>query len=229
MFSNNVIGSDQPTRFTIVASDFVYPDLLGFHARGERVYGKDQRIFSEEDVATHFYEVATGAVRSCKYLGDGRRQIEAFSIAGDIFGLERGRTHRCSAEATKDARVIAHPRTRDVAASPGGKSPLHDITAQAFLSLERAQRHAILLGRKLAPERVAMFLLEMAERTRSDRYELPMSRTDIADYLGLTIETVSRTLSQFARDALIDLSPAHRDVVLLDRRSLLRLDQGYVV
>jgi CRP/FNR family nitrogen fixation transcriptional regulator len=93
-------------------------------------------------------------------------------------------------------------------------------------SLERAQDHMLLLGRKTAQEKVATFLLEMSERISDDddQFDLPMLRNDIADHLGLTIETVSRTLNQFDRDGLIRLPAASRSVVLRDRAALERLN-----
>src|SRR5262249_18282144 len=98
-----------------------------------------------------------------------------------------------------------------------------DALDSTLLGLERAQAHAIVLGRMLAPERMATFLLDLADRFQRDAFDLPMSRTDIADYLGLTIETVSRPLPGFPRQALIRLSIARRNVVLRDRPALIKL------
>jgi len=101
-----------------------------------------------------------------------------------------------------------------------------EVLAATILSLGRAQRHAVVLGRELAPERVASFLLDMAERTKSDAFELPMTQRDVGDYLGLTVETVSRTLTQFAKDALIRMVRAQRQIVLLNKPALRRLHEG---
>src|SRR5262249_4771593 len=140
-----------------------------------RWFAKDEVIFWEGEPATSYYRVAHGAVRSCKLLGDGRRQIVAFYVVDEVFGLEGSAEHRLSAEAIGEANVVSLPRQL----GEGGVA--QDIVASAFANLERAQEHATLLGRKLAPERVASFLLDMAERVHSDVFELPMSRTDIAD------------------------------------------------
>lgn len=193
-----------------------------------RHYAPDETIFWEGEPATSYYRVSTGAVRSCKFLGDGRRQIVAFHVVDEIFGLEGSEEHRLSAEAINEAKIVAFPRCRAENPADRDRSVAHDVIAFALAGLERAQEHAILLGRKLAPERVASFLLDMAERTRSDSFELPMSRADIADYLGLTTETVSRTLCQFARDALIKMSAAKRGIVLGDKSALRRLRDGDV-
>src|SRR5205823_9235192 len=129
-------------------------------------------------------------------------------------GIERGDDHRFSAEAVGDATVVAIRRCSLDKLALSDSLLARQVVATAFLSLERAQQHMILLGRKSAVEKVAAFLLDMAERVHVDAIELPMSRSDIADYLGLTIETVSRTLTQFERDAVIELPAARRNIVL---------------
>jgi CRP/FNR family transcriptional regulator, nitrogen fixation regulation protein len=197
------------------------------HLGAARAYARDEVIFWEGERATSYYRVATGAVRSCKFLGDGRRQIVAFHIVDEIFGLDGGPERRFSAEAVNAAKVVAFPRSSAAESDWAEPRVAPDVvTAAALAGLERAQEHATLLGRKLAPERVASFLLDMAERVHSDAFELPMSRADIADYLGLTTETVSRTLCQFARDALIQMSAAKRGIVLTDKVALHRLHDG---
>lgn len=194
-----------------------------------RSFAKDEEIYAEGDPATRYYKLVSGVVRTCKLLTDGRRQIEAFHVAGEIFGIERGAEHRFSAEAVSSATVIAYRRCPlEVLASSDG--PLaRQIVATALLNLERAQEHAVLLGRKSAMEKVATFLLDMAERVHHhcdvfDAIELPMARSDIADYLGLTIETVSRTLTQLERDAVIALPAARRNIVLRNKAALRRLN-----
>jgi CRP/FNR family nitrogen fixation transcriptional regulator len=200
---------------------------MAYHILGAtHYYARDEVIFWEGEPATSYYRVATGAVRSCKLLGDGRRQIVAFHVVDEIFGLEGSEEHRFSAEAINKANVVAFPRRDVESVANADPCVARDVVASALAGLERAQEHATLLGRKLAPERVASFLLDMADRVHSDAFELPMSRTDIADYLGLTTETVSRTLCQFARAALIQISAAKRGIVLCDRVALRRLHEG---
>lgn len=191
-----------------------------------RSFSKGEELFAEGDQAESFYEVKSGTVRTYKLLSDGRRLIDAFHFAGDIFGIEAGTEHRFSAEAIADVTVVAFRRSR-LAAMAEADPAFGDRVMQATLrSLERAQSHMLLLGRKTAQEKMATFLLDMAERLSDDdeHFELPMQRTDIADHLGLTIETVSRTLTQFARKGLIHLPASSRSVALCNKAALRRLE-----
>ncbi len=192
----------------------------------QMVLGKGEELFAESDDAEFFYEVVSGSVRSYKLLSDGRRQIDAFHLPGDIFGLEAGSEHRFSAEAVGDVTVIAYRRSR-LSALIQEDARFGDRIMNATLrSLERAQDHMLLLGRKTAQEKMATFLLDMADRLSDDHehFELPMQRSDIADHLGLTIETVSRTLTQFARSGLIELLPASRSIGLCNKLALRGLN-----
>lgn len=161
------------------------------------VLGKNEELFAEGDEADYFYQVVLGVIRSYKLLSDGRRQIDAFHLRGDIFGLEAGREHRFSAEAVGDAAVIAYRRSRLDTLTRDDPAFRDNIMMTTLRSLQRAQDHMLLLGRKTAQEKIATFLLDMAARVSEDdeQFELPMQRCDIADHLGLTIETVSRTLT----------------------------------
>lgn len=191
-----------------------------------RSFSKGEELFAEGDRAESFYEVRSGTVRTCKLLSDGRRLIDAFQFAGDIFGIEAGAEHRFSAEAIADVTVVAYRRSR-LATMAEADPAFGDRVMQATLrSLERAQSHMLLLGRKTAREKMATFLLDMAERLSDDdeHFELPMQRTDIADHLGLTIETVSRTLTQFDRTGLIHLPASSRSVALCNKAALRRLE-----
>lgn len=187
-----------------------------------RVLAKDEQIFAEGDRAAYFYKVMSGAIRTSKLLSDGRRQIDAFHLPGDIFGIESGEEHRFTAEALGTATVVIYRRCslETLAASDGAFA--RQIVAAMMRSLERAQDHMLLLGRKSAMEKIATFLLDMAERiAEDDHVDLPMSRTDIADHLGLTIETVSRSLTQLERQGVIEL-PAHRRTIMLRNKAALR-------
>ena len=192
----------------------------------QMVLGKGEELFAEGDEAEFFYQVVSGAIRTYKLLSDGRRQIDAFHLGGDIFGLEAGSEHRFSAEAIGDATVIAHRRSRLSALIEDDAAFRDRIMTATLRSLERAQDHMLLLGRKTAQEKMATFLLDMAERLSKDdeHFELPMQRSDIADHLGLTIETVSRTLTQFARSSLIRLLPAGRSIGLCNKMALRGLN-----
>jgi CRP/FNR family transcriptional regulator, nitrogen fixation regulation protein len=187
------------------------------------LYARDSEIFGEGEEAEYVYQVVSGAVRTYTILNDGRRQIAAFYLPGDIFGLEIGAAHELSAEAVCNCTVALIKRSsltgladRDSGIAQG----LWGVTAR---ELKRARRHMLLLVRT-AQERVASFLLEMADRTKGvGSVDLPMPRRDIADYLGLTIETVSRTLTQLEGQAAIAL-PSARRVQLTNVRELRRLD-----
>ncbi len=189
-----------------------------------QVFAKDEEIFAEGDRAGFFYKVVCGAVRTSKLLSDGRRQIDAFHLPGDIFGIEAGDEHRFSAEAVGGATVIAYRRCSldDLAARDGTFS--RQVVAAMLRSLERAQNHMLLLGRKTAMEKIATFLLDLSARLGDDTIELPMSRTDIADHLGLTIETVSRSLTQLERKHIIEVPAHRRSSVLCNKAALQRLD-----
>ncbi len=186
---------------------------------------RGEELFAEGDTADCFYKVASGTIRTYKLLSDGRRQIDAFHFPGDIFGLETGAEYRFSAEAVEDATVISFRRCRFERLSHEDPAFGDQILSSMMRSLERAHDHMLLLGRKTAQEKIATFLLDMAKRiSREDSFDLPMQRSDIADHLGLTIETVSRTLTQLARDGIIKLAAASRSVVLCDKAALRRLN-----
>jgi CRP/FNR family nitrogen fixation transcriptional regulator len=187
------------------------------------LFERNAEIYGEDEAAEYFYEVVTGAVRTYKVLADGRRQIGAFQLPGDIFGLEAGIVHGFSAEAVVDSTIRVAKRTSIVALAARDSNVAADLWTATAKSLRGAQEHMLLLGRKNAEEKVASFLLAMAGASGGEIIELPMSRQDIADYLGLTIETVSRTLTHLEAKAAIAL-PSSRRIVVKSRASLQRLD-----
>jgi len=179
------------------AGDHPLAAALRLHG-AEMRFSRNMEIFGESEAAEYFYQVVTGAVRTYKVMQDGRRQIGAFYLPGDVFGLEAGERHGFSAEAIVDSTVRVVRRSTIVALASRDGALAADLWALTAGGLRLAQEHMLLLGRKSAEERVATFLLNMAERKpAAEVVELPMSRQDIADYLGLTIETVSRTLTHF--------------------------------
>ncbi|MEJ0097218.1 MAG: helix-turn-helix domain-containing protein [Bauldia sp.] len=195
-------------------------EMLGAPMRFER----NVEIYGEQEAAEYFYQVVKGAVRTYKVLQDGRRQIGAFHLPGDVFGLEAGDEHSFSAEAISDCTLRVARRSSIVAMAARDSDLAADLWARTADGFRWAQEHMLLLGRKNAEERVASFLLKMAGRAAcSEVIELPMSRQDIADYLGLTIETVSRTLTQLENSAAIEL-PSSRRIVVRSRTSLQRLN-----
>ena len=191
-----------------------------------RNFDKGDELFAEGDAAEYFYKVVSGTVRTCKLLSDGRRQIDAFHLPGDVFGLESGPEHRFTAEAVEPVVVEAYRRSHFTSLLHDDPAFGEQLMASMLQSLERAHEHMVLLGRKTAQEKIATFLLDMAQRISDDdeHFDLPMQRTDIADHLGLTIETVSRTLTQLARDGLIRLPTSSRSVMLCNKAALRRLN-----
>jgi len=193
-------------------------------AEAKSSYSRDEDIFGEREPAEYVYQVISGAVRTYKLLNDGRRQIDAFHLPGDIFGLDSGHAHRVTAEAIIDTNVrIMRRRTLEAIAGTDVATAC-DLWRMTADELRRAQDHMLLLGRKSAAERVAAFLLEMDRRlSKAGMVALPMCRRDIGDYLGLTLETVSRTLSHLHDQAILSFSGA-RHIVLLDRARLVAMN-----
>jgi CRP/FNR family nitrogen fixation transcriptional regulator len=176
----------------------------------------DAEIYGEGADAVAFYKVVHGVVRTCKFLSDGRRQIEAFHRDGDVFGFEAGNAYRLTAEAVSDCTVIAYRRKGVEKLAAASETLSQQLFGFFLQGMTRAQEHALVLGRRSAVERVGAFLHEAAQRSRDGRtIILPMARQDIADYLGLTIETVSRTLSQLERDEVIAI-PVSRQIRVQD-------------
>jgi len=186
-------------------------------------FARNEEIYGENEPAEYLYKLVSGTVRTSKILSDGRRQIGAFYLPGDMFGLEVGSEHAFSAEAVDDVKLIVIRRSSVEALAARDSDVARQLWATTGRELQRMQEHILLLI-KTAQERVAGFLLEMAERIKStDEVELPMSRQDIADYLGLTIETVSRTLTGLENRAAIAL-PSSRRILLRNRAALHRLN-----
>jgi CRP/FNR family transcriptional regulator, nitrogen fixation regulation protein len=194
-------------------------DLMG----SPMAYGHNEEIYGEEEPAEFVYKVVSGAVRTCKILTDGRRQIGAFFLPGDIFGLEVGKDHQFSAEAIGTTVVRVVRRRAVVSMAERDCDAARELWTHTARELHRVQDHMLVLV-KSAQQRLACFLLEMSDRlAASDALDLPMSRQDIADYLGLTIETVSRTMSQLVSDSAIGL-PTSRRIVLRSRSALHTLN-----
>jgi len=186
-------------------------------------FARNCEIYAEGDPADYLYKVVRGTVQTSKILADGRRQIGAFYLPGDVFGLEAGDEHAFSAEAIVESAVLVIKRSTLVALAARDNEAARQLWKLTARELARAQGHMLLLV-KTAQERVADFLLEMAERApHGDAVELSMSRQAIADYLGLTMETVSRTLSSLENEAAIEL-PTSRRIVLRNRPALKQMN-----
>ena len=206
-----------------VHSDAVNADSLSqsMHLMGATMsYPRDSEIFGENEPADYLYKVVSGSVRTYRILSDGRRQVGGFYLPGDVFGLEFAEEHTLSAEAVSDAKVLVVKRSALTTLAGRDPSVAQQLFALTGRELHRVQDRTLLLI-KNARERVASFLLEMAERaSENNTIELPMSRQDIADYLGLTIETVSRTLTSLEAASAIEVSPSSRRIVLRNRAAL---------
>lgn len=186
-------------------------------------FARNIEIYGEGEPAEYLHQVISGAVRTYRMLDDGRRQIGAFYLPGDVFGVEAGEVHLSSAEAICDAQVLVIKRSAVMARAEHERDLAKQLWTLTVRELQRVQKHSLVLI-KSAEERVAGFLLEMAGRgSNAGAIELPMSRQDIADYLGLTIETVSRTFTQLAQSGTIALESSRR-VVVRNRAALNRLN-----
>jgi len=186
-------------------------------------FARNEEVYGEGEPAEFIYQVVSGAVRTYKVLSDGRRQICAFHLPGDVFGLEIGEEHSFSAEAVSQSTILVIKRSTVTALAAKDAAVSRQLWNLTACELQRMQDHVMFLI-KNAQERVVSFLLQMAHRMpATNEIELPMSRQDIADYLGLTIETVSRTLTQLETRATIAL-PSSRRIILRNRSLLDRLN-----
>jgi CRP-like cAMP-binding protein len=186
-------------------------------------FARNCEIYGEGEPAEYLYKVVSGTVRTSKVLADGRRQIGAFYMPGDLFGLEVGDDHAFSAEAISDAKILVVKRSTVLAMAKRDNGVAQELLSATHRELHRVQEHVLLLI-KSAQERLAGFLLEMLARGMSpQRVELPMSRQDIADYLGLTIETVSRTFTQLESSAVIAV-PTARRIEIRNRSALNQMN-----
>lgn len=186
-------------------------------------FARNSEIYGEDEPAEYLYQVISGAVRTYRMLDDGRRQIGAFYLPGDIFGVEAGEVHLSSADAISDAQVLVVKRSAAMARAEHEKDLAKQLWTLTLRELQRLHEHSMVLI-KSAEQRVAGFLLEMARRNpAAQSIELPMSRQDIADYLGLTIETVSRTFTQLTQSGTIALETSRR-ILLRNRAALSRLN-----
>ena len=176
--------------------------------------GGGEEIFGEGGDAQFVYKVVTGSVRVCKMLTDGQRHISCFHVPGDVFGLERTATHRMGAEAIEDSQVLMFRRSHVERLITRDLNAAHQMLGIFISKLDDAEAQMFRLGRQSALQRVAAFLVEIEGRLgRRGSLELPMTRRDIGDYLGLSIETVSRSISQLQRRHALDRSEPRRLVL----------------
>lgn len=190
-------------------------------------FGPEETIFYEGDPASHLYNVTSGCVRLSKLLPDGRRQITGFLFSGDFLGLAYIESYAFTAEAVTRVTVCRFPRDRFQALLDDLPELERRLLGVASNELATAQDQILLLGRKSAKEKVASFLLSLARRGHGRRgggglIDVPMTRHDIADYIGLTTETVSRTFTKLAGEGVIDL-PTPQQVAVRDSETLAEL------
>lgn len=221
--SSNAIKARSPLPAAVPDQFGIVTGRAGLVATEFR-YKKDEEIYGTDEPADYVYQVVRGGVRSYKLLSDGRRQIGAFHLPGDVFGLESGTAHRLTAEALVDTTVRVVKRRGLEQAAEIDVQVARNLWTMTSGDLRHAEDHMLLLGCKTAMERVAAFLLEMDRRLAVTEFvTLPMSRRDIGDYLGLTLETVSRTLSHLQSQDILEFSGA-RQIVLRNRQRLRNMN-----
>lgn len=207
--------ADEPDAFSLL-------DRIGGAARFER----DQTIFHEGDPADYYYKLLGGTVRLVSLLSDGRRQIVEFITPTQFFGFSAHDEYALMAEAVSDVVLVRYPRKHVDNLLIAEPHLARFVFSLASDELRTAQKQLVLLGRRTAKERLAAFLIDFAKRTKADRwntgfFHLPMNRRDIADYLGLTIETVSRLFTELKRARYIELKDSH--AIALSRPDALML------
>ena len=188
--------------------------LIAMQAAAVTFYPEGAVIYAQGDKADPLYYVEFGCVRICRMSADGRRQITAFHVAGEVFGFEAGDEHESYAESV-DGTGIRTLRTNC------GNQPTGSLLMLAVKSLARTQNHLMVLGRRNANERMAALLVDLNERQGGGSLvHLPMQRNDIADYLGITFETVSRILRCLKDQRIVRLN-AVNEIEILDHEALM--------
>src|ERR1700686_2486258 len=185
-----------------------------------------ETVFGQEELATSFYNLLEGVMRLYKLLPDGRRQILGFALPGDFLGMTASPRHSFSADAIGPVTICRFSRAAFARFIEDKSHLLRRINELAVRELSQAQDHMVLLGRRSAEEKVATFLIGWRDRLArlgpaTAMVLLPMSRQDIADYLGLTIETVSRTFTKLERDGAIEILPGSISLLDLARAEAL--------
>jgi CRP/FNR family nitrogen fixation transcriptional regulator len=175
-------------------------------------FAKGEEIFGQDEEADMIHAIVRGAARTTRFLSDGRRQIGNFYYPGDLIGLETGPVHRFCAEALSDCVVLVVKRSALHAFAGDGQLD-RAVWEATRRELERTQEHLLVLGRKTACEKVASFLLDVAQRGDVAAVALPMGRQDMADYLGLTIETVSRMVTQLQGSRIVEFQDSRHFAV----------------
>jgi len=186
---------------------------------------RNETIFNQDDPADQVYRIISGTVRLCRYMPDGRRYIVDFLLPGDLMGFVESPDLPASAEAVTETTLVAFPRICFDRLANENAAVRTQLLCHLSSSLLTAQQHMFVLGCQKAKERVASFILRLADRMDlicGDRLDLPMSRQDIADHLGLTIETISRMITALRTEGAI-LIPNTTQIVLRNMAALRKL------
>lgn len=199
----------------------------GFDALGTTVnYLRGKTITEEGAPADYVYKVVSGALRKVRLLPDGRRLITRFLMPGEFFGFAQGHEYSHTVETVADVTLVRYARQKFEAELERNPRAGRHFLGLVCRALSASQDQLLLLGRKNAVERIATFLLAMADRKgASGGLDLPMNRTDVADYLGLTVETVSRLITRLRTLRIIDSPDAHR-ILILEREALEDISAG---
>jgi CRP/FNR family transcriptional regulator len=190
-----------------------------------------QPLFHEGDEASRVFTLTSGSLKLYRLLADGRRQVTGFMFPGDFIGITMDDEHAFTVEALEDSHLCWFPRSRFGEFAEDHPAVERELYRMAAHELAAAQAQMVLLGRKTAEERLASFFMSLVERAEkaSGREEriirLPMGRLDIADYLGLTKETVSRVLAVLKNKRVVRLAALDR-IELLDREGLAAIAEG---
>lgn len=227
-------ASHFPSRLPVVANDHSAPGLLGlFSQQPLETFGRGGTIFRDGDPATHVFKIVTGVVRIAKILSDGSRVITSFFYPGEIFGISPGEHYIGDAEAVSSVKLRRLSRSRFQQAIDSSDQLRPQFVNWLCREMASAQARTVLLARKNAQERVCDLLLTLARRAGDENgpatvIEIPMSRVDMADYLGLTIETVSRTMTNLIGRGIIRSIERYRFTIckLSFLRSLVDGDDG---
>lgn len=193
----------------LLAKTFTRPRPVTLHAAGTEIYAQGEKSGT-------LYRIEFGAVRIYRLLADGRRQVVAFHIAGETFGFEGGKVRSFFAECIVSSGLT----TVDL---DGDGRYSKDLMELALKEMGRAQKHLLVVGKQCALEKLAVFLVDLADRQGGlDCIDIPMTRTDIGDYLGMTIETVSRNLSKLKSEGVVRLQSSRSiEIVKPERLYLL--------
>lgn len=215
-----------PSQLPVVANDQSKPGLLGlFSPQPLETFGRGQTVCRDGDPAMYVFKIVAGIVRVVKILSDGSRVITGFFYPGEIFGLSPDERYHGDAEAVGDVKLRRLKRKHFQRAVDSSEQLRPQFVNWLYQEMASAQARMVLLARKKAEERVCDLLLTLARRAGNENgpataIEIPMSRVDMADYLGLTIETVSRTMTNLIKRGV--LQPIARYRFTIRKPVLLR-------